>query len=233
MSNTNWKKAVGTVVNGFFIKDCKRVDKRTLLYVTCPFCHKDKWVRSDHVKAGAVISCGCYSKDNNFIKPKNIEGLYFGRLKAIKPIGKDKYNGSITWECMCKCGKTVFVSAGELLGGKRVSCGCGKSEAAFKRVDATIGKYNKTVCVDGTKIDKITREKPIASNTSGYTGVKWDKERCRWKAEIEFKGKKYYLGRYENKKDAITARKTAEQKLFGNFMEWYTEIYSRNKEKKE
>ena len=39
-----------------------------------------------------------------------------------------------------------------------------------------------------------------------------------WKAEIIFKNKKYYLGRYENKQDAIKARKEAEEKMHKKFL---------------
>ena len=35
------------------------------------------------------------------------------------------------------------------------------------------------------------------------------------------KRKKYYLGRYEKKADAIAARKEAEKVVFGEFLEWY------------
>ena len=47
------------------------------------------------------------------------------------------------------------------------------------------------------------------------------KVRGKWCAEIMFKRKKYYLGRYEKKEDAIAIRKEAEKEIFGNFLEWY------------
>ena len=47
-------------------------------------------------------------------------------------------------------------------------------------------------------------------------------------AEIMFKKKKYYLGRYSEKETAIKARKRAEEELFGNFLEWYHNEYKKN-----
>ena len=55
-------------------------------------------------------------------------------------------------------------------------------------------------------------------NTSGYKGVLWDSERKKWKAEIIFQKKKYFLGRYDKKEDAIKARKEAEEKLHKEFL---------------
>lgn len=36
------------------------------------------------------------------------------------------------------------------------------------------------------------------NNTSGFTGVRWDKERGKWKAYARKYGKEIYLGRYDN-----------------------------------
>ena len=49
-------------------------------------------------------------------------------------------------------------------------------------------------------------------NTSGVTGVCWDKCNNKWLANITVKGKQIYLGRFTNKEDAIQARKEAEIK---------------------
>jgi len=49
-----------------------------------------------------------------------------------------------------------------------------------------------------------------SNNTSGHTGVIWNKNREKWEAQIQYKGKHIYLGRHKDKKDAIEARKEAE-----------------------
>lgn len=48
------------------------------------------------------------------------------------------------------------------------------------------------------------------SNTSGVTGVHWDKPRKKWKATIQSYGVKCYLGLFIEFNDAVTARKAAE-----------------------
>ena len=56
-----------------------------------------------------------------------------------------------------------------------------------------------------------------SNNTSGYPGVSWRKDRNKWRAFITVDRKQIALGLYENKEDAITARKAAEEKYFGEF----------------
>ena len=45
-------------------------------------------------------------------------------------------------------------------------------------------------------------------------------------------GQNYFFGYYSNKKDAIAARKEAEEKLHGPFLEWYAENYPKQWEAK-
>lgn len=52
------------------------------------------------------------------------------------------------------------------------------------------------------------------NNTSGYTGVTWRKDRCKWSARIEFEGKVRYLGNFSKFDEAVAARKLAEH-MFG------------------
>lgn len=61
------------------------------------------------------------------------------------------------------------------------------------------------------------------NNTSGVPGVSWRKDRNKWRAFITINGKQKALGLYENKEDAIAARKLAEEKYFGEFAPKYDE----------
>ena len=55
------------------------------------------------------------------------------------------------------------------------------------------------------------------NNTSGCTGVHFEKDRKIWRAYITLNGQRKYLGRFKNKQDAINARKNAEVKYFGEY----------------
>lgn len=50
------------------------------------------------------------------------------------------------------------------------------------------------------------------NNTSGVTGVHWNKQCNKWRSRIALCGVTKNLGSFENKNDAVIARKMAEQK---------------------
>jgi hypothetical protein len=56
-----------------------------------------------------------------------------------------------------------------------------------------------------------------SNNTSGFMGVCWDKESCKWLAYIKQNQKQIKLGRYIKKEDAVRARLKAEKEYFGEF----------------
>jgi len=51
-----------------------------------------------------------------------------------------------------------------------------------------------------------------SNNTSGVVGVRWSKFHSKWYAVINVNKKQKHLGYFENKEDAVSARKTAEIK---------------------
>lgn len=54
-------------------------------------------------------------------------------------------------------------------------------------------------------------------NTSGYTGVYWNKANKKWCSNIRVNNKTIYLGSFDLIEDAVKSRKEAEQKYFGEF----------------
>ena len=77
----------------------------------------------------APQSCGCerirklveYNRQNNV---RDIANQRFGSLIAIKPTEQRNSSKSIIWQCLCDCGKEVYVSSGDLCSGNTKSCGC-------------------------------------------------------------------------------------------------------------
>ena len=55
------------------------------------------------------------------------------------------------------------------------------------------------------------------NNTSGTTGVNYDKRSSKWQAYININGERKHLGYYDSKEDAIAARRQAEIDYFGEF----------------
>lgn len=54
--------------------------------------------------------------------------------------------------------------------------------------------------------DNTLNKSKLSNNTSGVTGVYFDKRTNKWRAAVELKGKVYRLGRFSNIEDAKAAR---------------------------
>lgn len=68
-----------------------------------------------------------------------------------------------------------------------------------------------------TRSQNLMNRSMQSNNTSGVTGVYWDKCRFKWKAQIMVNQKTINIGRYNTKEEAIKARKEAEIKYFGEY----------------
>jgi len=199
------------------IKYTGKIENHAAIWLCECDCGNKVEVRSNTFTSGAVRSCGCLRSESHI---KDLTGKKFGKLTAIKRVGKDKHNSQI-WLCECDCGNEAEVSAGNLTTGKTKSCGClltkARKKSIKKALDVRQDKY-----VDGTDIYQLSQE-PRSNNTSGYVGVTYDKSTKSWKAKIEFKKKRYYLGSSKNKEEAIEMRKEAEEHIHGEFLKWYEE----------
>ena len=61
-----------------------------------------------------------------------------------------------------------------------------------------------------TAVINLRNQKLRKTNSSGVCGVRWHKASNKWVATIHVNGKENHLGLFENKEDAIAARKQAE-----------------------
>lgn len=173
-------------------------------------CGTDCLAESTQLISGRKKSCGCLS----YPALKNYIGAQFGQLTVITYEGKR--SGMHRWRCRCSCGNETVVGQTLLQSGKTKSCGCLQAGMAKKNM-----KY-----VEGTSVARLekTEKRLIRTNTSGYNGVYFNKKANRWIAQIGFKGKNYHLGSYKKIDDAVMARKKAESRIYGEFLERYYEI---------
>ena len=187
-------------------------------------------------KGGENTSCGCLKNQiavANLSAPKrekpvstekkpprvyqiaDLTGRRFGRLEAIRPTDmRDKT--AVMWECRCDCGNTVYRSHRMLkIGGDNASCGCLIPEIrkqGFHLPDKTVG---------GTNIALLESTGLRADNKSGVRGVFYLAQRNKWRAELRFKGKNYYIGNFDMKEDAVNARARAEENVHRPAVEAY------------
>lgn len=173
-------------------------------------------------------SCGCQKKEHDqklqtflthvagtsvdMLKSKKIPTDNTTGYKGVYLI-RGKYVAKIVFQNETIVGQTLLQT------GKTKSCGC---------IQKDIYKDNLKL-VDGTSVTilEANKNRLIASNTSGYTGVYQNKKNGKWVAQITFKRKSYYLGSYEKIEDAIKARQRGEE-MHDDFLEWYYQQKAEN-----
>lgn len=75
-------------------------------------------------------------------------------------------------------------------------------------------KCNLRIC---TQQQNSLNKDLMTNNTSGFTGVHFDRKSKNWVAQITYNYKNICLGRFDTKEEAIEARKQAEIDLFGEY----------------
>lgn len=90
----------------------------------------------------------------------------------------------------------------------------------FNRVKSDNRKENLR---DATRGENVINRDPISTNSSGVTGVYWNRNAQKWQAVIMKAGVSHYLGVYTDYHDAVNARRMAEIYYFGEYSYKYFE----------
>lgn len=190
-------------------EDCNRNDN----WLCRCDCGNETVVLGSNLLRGHTKSCGC-------LKEKDLTGEHIGKLTVI--CRSDRYatrgdRKNRLWKCRCDCGNIVYRATDTLSTDRESSC----AECAARH-NAALARENAGF-IDGTQISKIREMKLSASNTSGCRGVSYDRSKKLWEATIKFRSRRTRLGYYKNYADAVKARKEAENKVFGEFLESISE----------
>ena len=207
--------------------------KRTYWICECD-CGNKTSVRQDSLKSGRVVSCGCYHK--NIASKKSTNKKYNeyevcgdvaylktsnGDIIKVDLEDLDKINNycwsknSVGYAQAREIGKDSIVLMHRII----------MSPSNKELVDhinhdkLDNRKLNLRVC---SQSDNMANQIISKTNTTGFKGVYWDDNRNKWVSQIGYKNKNIYLGRYDNKQDAIEAREKAEIEYFGEYRykEW-------------
>lgn len=188
-------------------------------------CGKEKIVRASNLRNGTTRSCGCLIKENtvkankkynpfvisdDFAVFKTFSGTSFivdaEDVNAIKDVcWSVNANGYLAG---FRNGKTVILH--------RVIMNCESGEIVDHINGDKLDNRKQNLRIV-TNQENCMNRKIVSNNTSGTTGVYWNKTAKKWQAQIVLKQKFIYLGCFDNKEDAIKARKEAEKIYFGEF----------------
>ena len=156
-------------------------------------------------------------------RPRDLSGQKFGLLTAVYPTERRDHRGSVYWHCVCECGNEIDVSAGALLDGNNRSCGCLKDKNQ-KQI------AQRRHLVDGTCVEVLEKRKKRRDNESGFRGVFYLKNSNRYRVDIGFKGKRYYVGLFEDYDEAVQARLEAENLIHNSFINIWKEWNQKDQE---
>lgn len=186
-------------------------------------CGKETVVTARNLKAGRTKSCGCrkYIRENHH---EDLTGKRFGRLTVLCETGQQSGNAagktertreksSHLWRCRCDCGNEIDVPESGLVYGNCKSCGCLKKEV-WQNIP------NQLHRIDGTCVEWLEKRKHRSDNTSGFRGV-YHTKNGHYRVTIGFKGKRFYLGTYQNYQEAVNVRLEAEEQIHGKFVRAY------------
>lgn len=172
-------------------------------------CGNFKKLPVANVKYANVQSCGCKAVTHiTNLKKQDITGETFDRLTAIRPTDERADNGSVVWEFACSCGNTTKMSVYRFHSHRVHSCGC-----LYREPRGKINSLRKDI-VDESSLSLIVyTKKRSTANQSGHPGVWYNKTADRWEAYINFQKKRYRLGHFKEKAEAVKVRQAAERKL--------------------
>jgi len=186
---------------------------RSKVSVKCA-CGVIKVVRKYHLKRGGTKSCGCLRKELQSLK-----------MKTHGMEGTPTYK---SWNSMMmRCNNPRRTNYAEY-GGAGISV-C-KSWYSFENFLKDMGirpegmsinriqgskVYSKETCEWATYSEQSYDQKKRSTNTSGRTGVSFQKSTAKWKVEIAKEGKVYFLGYYKDFDLACKVRERAELEHYG------------------
>ena len=179
-------------------------------------CGEVKTVRVDGLKAGTTGSCGCYRVDqlrNKICTHKmtntptyQIWEAMLQRCNNPNASNYNSYGGRGIKVCESWVGEHGFINFLNDVGER-------PNSFSLDRIDVN-GHYKKANCRWADASLQGFNTRISSNNTSGRTGVSWDKGKSKWAAYIMKDRKKINLGRYLNLTDAVNAREQGELKYY-------------------
>ena len=205
------------------IERVENLNKRARYRCICD-CGNEKIALAQNLLNSHVRSCGCFSaerrlqitKDNNLKRGREIHGdsktrlyqIWEGiKVRCFKKENHAYHNYGGRGISMCEDWKNSYLSF------KKWSLENGYSEnLTIDRIDV-----NKDYCPENCRwvswsVQSVNK-RTLCRNSSGRTGVSWNKAQKKYVAYISRDGVRHHLGTFEKIEDAIAAREKAEKEF--------------------
>lgn len=121
------------------IEECGKTEHGDRQYLCKCDCGNTTIVANYVFQRNGYKSCGCMRGVR-----EDITGQRFGMLTVL---GREKFNGSYKWKCLCDCGNITYCMASSLMTGHKTSCGCYGRDR--------LGNDNRTHGQTGSRLFKI------------------------------------------------------------------------------
>lgn len=179
----------------------------------------------DYIERGYCGQCGLNKmRAESEARAREHIGRQFGQLLVIDYAGSKKSSvnrNDIYMTCKClKCGTLTEIPLHRLKSNGVKQCkNCSRKN--LKKGQEIIHDASQ----EGTNVLSIYNRATNKNSKTGVKGVCWHSQTNKYRAYIYFKRKQYNLGLFATVEEAAKARKEAEEKIFGEFLEWYAEKY--------
>lgn len=142
-------------------------------------------------------------------------GQRFGKLTVTGRSDRRGTRGKRTvllWECQCDCGAITYKATDTLKNASESMCA-----ACAQKKNSAAARQNAGYAY-GTQIPKLRMGDLPSSGATGVRGVYLDPRSGKYRARLRFRRKYYNLGSYDTIEEARTARRKAEEEIFGAFL---------------
>ena len=188
-----------------------------------PFVANDKWIKN-----GITISCGCLTS-----KLKSISHKKYNRYDLTGEYGigwtsntDEEFYFDLEDYDKIKDYCWYMLTVGERRNQKTLRANVNKKHINFHsflgyknydHINRNELDNRKNNLRPATKSQNAQNNSISVNNTSGFTGVHWDKSRKKWCSRINVNKERIILGYFDNKEDAIIERLKAEAVYYKEF----------------
>lgn len=222
---------VGTKFGRLTVIEEAKSDKNRACWLCQCDCGNQCIVKGKYLRNGDTKSCGCLNIER--VKQMGKNNIKRNRIKILDDVAYVYFNNTDNY-FTCDIEDLYYVKnatwfESEFGYARGV---IDKKFIFFHNYILNMKPNSESICdhIDGNRLNNRRNNLRIVNrtqnainrglhknNTSGITGVSWDKVANKWTSYISVNGEFLYLGNYNNKKDAIRCRLLAEDKYFGEY----------------